>query len=63
MTLSNEDLELLKEIELYLYNQNATKNVKMFNRFFLLRLSDVKDEKALKLYFALYNLIESKTKK
>lgn len=63
MTLSNEDLELLKEIELYLYNQNATKNVKMFNGFFLLRLSDVKDEKALKLYFALYNLIESKTKK
>lgn len=56
MVISKKDMELLKEIELYLFNQN---NINIIdNQFFTIENKKIKDIKALNLYFKLYNMIE-----
>lgn len=55
--LKNEDLEFLKEIEMYLYNQNINKMV-VFDNNFAIKKEDIGDLKAFELYLKLYALIE-----
>ena len=60
--MKNEDLEILKDIELYLYNINRESYVEQ-NGIFAIRKADIKDEKALELYFKLYSIIEENSQK
>ena len=57
MFLKNEDLEILKDIELYLYNKNSESMIIEENNF-ILNTKDIEDLKALDLYFKLYSIIE-----
>lgn len=57
MYLNNKDLEILKDIELYLYN-NSMNNTKIYNNNFIVKQEDIKDHEALQLYFKLYSIIE-----
>ena len=60
--MKNEDLEILKDIELYLYNINRESYVEQ-NGIFAIKKADIKDEKALELYFKLYSIIEENSQK
>lgn len=55
--LKNEHLEILKDIELYLYSINKECFVET-NNFFVAKKTELKDKKALELYFKLYAMIE-----
>lgn len=57
MFVKKEDLEILKDIELYLYNKNSEAMITEGNNF-IIKTEDIKDLKALDLYFKLYNMIE-----
>lgn len=57
MFLKNEDLDILKDIELYLYNKNSETMITEGNNF-IIKTENIKDLKALDLYFKLYSLIE-----
>ena len=57
MYLKNEDLELLKDIELYLYNKNKD-NVIICGNMFAIKSEEIEDADALQLYFRLYATIE-----
>lgn len=59
--LKNEDMEILKDIELYLYNVNKDCYVEE-NGIFAVRKGDIKDFNALELYFKLYAIIEESEK-
>lgn len=63
MNIKKEDLETLKDIELYLYNRNLNKMV-VFENNFAIRKKDIGDLQAYNLYIKLYSLIEKlETKK
>lgn len=57
MFVKNENLEILKDIELYLYNKNSEAMITEENNF-IIKKEDIKDLQALDLYFKLYSLIE-----
>ena len=57
--IKNEDLEILKDIELYLYNVNKDTFDYENKEHFVVRASEVKDIRALDLYFKLYAIIEN----
>ena len=57
MFLKNEDLEILKEIELYLFERNED-TIIINNENFVIKTEEIKDIKALDLYFKLYGIIE-----
>ena len=57
MTLKNNELELLKEIELYLFNVNS-KSMEIIDNTFIIKKDDIIDIEAMTLYNNLYNLIE-----
>lgn len=58
MNIKNEDLEILKNIELYLYERNSKSFNYDNNGHFIVRSSEVDDIQALDLYFKLYAIIE-----
>lgn len=58
MFIKREDLEILKDIELYLYNKNIDKLV-LFDKMFAINKEDIGDKEALDLYFKLYSIIEN----
>ena len=63
MFIKKEDLEILKDIELYLYNKNLNKMV-VFDNNFAIKKEDIGDLTAFDLYIKLYSLIEKlETKK
>lgn len=55
--MKKEDLEVLKDIELYLYNKNSG-SMEIEENNFILNTKDIEDLKALDLYFKLYSIIE-----
>lgn len=57
MTLKNNELELLKEIELYLFNVNS-KSMEIIDNTFIIKKDNIIDIDAITLYNNLYNLIE-----
>lgn len=57
MFIKKEDLEILKDIEMYLYNQNVNKMV-VFGNNFAIRKEDIGDLEAFNLYIKLYSLID-----
>ena len=57
MYISNKDLEILKEIELYLYNINKDTITQLDNNF-IAKAENVKDMYAMELYLRLYSINE-----
>ena len=57
MYISNKDLEILQEIELYLYNINKDTITQLDNNF-IAKVEDIKDRYAMELYLRLYNINE-----
>lgn len=58
MFLKNEDLEILKDIELYLFNKNS-KTIITEKENFIIKTENIEDLKAMELYFKLYGIIEN----
>lgn len=57
MYISNEDLEILQEIELYLYNINKD-TITQLNNNFIAKVENIKDMYAMELYLRLYSINE-----
>ena len=57
MYISNKDLEILQEIELYLYNVNKDTITQLDNNF-IAKAENVKDMYAMELYLKLYSINE-----
>ena len=57
MYISNRDLEILQEIELYLYNINKDTITQLDNNF-IAKTKDIKDMYAMELYLRLYSINE-----
>ena len=57
MYISNKDLEILQEIELYLYNINKDTITQLDNNF-IAKVEDIKDRYAMELYLKLYSINE-----
>lgn len=57
MYISNRDLEILQEIELYLYNINKETITQLDNNF-IAKAENVKDMYAMELYLRLYSINE-----
>ena len=57
MHISNKDLEILQEIELYLYNINKDTITQLDNNF-MAKVENVKDMYAMELYLKLYSINE-----
>ena len=57
MYISNKDLEILQEIELYLYNINKDTITQLDNNF-IAKVEDIKDRYAMELYLKLYSMNE-----
>lgn len=57
MYISNEDLEILQEIELYLYNINKD-TITQLNNNFIVKAENIKDMYAMELYLKLYSINE-----
>ena len=57
MYISNKDLEILQEIELYLYNINKDTITQLDNNF-IAKVEDIKDRYAMELYLRLYSINE-----
>ena len=57
MYISNKDLEILQEIELYLYNINKDTITQIDNNF-MVKVENVKDMYAMELYLKLYSINE-----
>ena len=57
MYISTKDLEILQEIELYLYNINKDAITKLDNNF-MAKVENVKDMYAMELYLKLYGINE-----
>ena len=57
MYISNKDLEILQEIELYLYNINKDTITQIDNNF-MAKVENVKDMYAMELYLKLYSINE-----
>lgn len=57
MYISNKDLEILQEIELYLYNINKD-TITQLNNNFIAKAENVKDMYAMELYLKLYSINE-----
>lgn len=57
MYISNRDLEILQEIELYLYNINKDTITQLDNNF-IAKAENVKDMYAMELYLRLYSINE-----
>lgn len=57
MYISNKDLEVLQEIELYLYNINKD-NLLEINNNFIAKSKNIKDIYAMELYLKLYSINE-----
>ena len=57
MYISNKDLEILQEIELYLYNINKDTITQLDNNF-MAKVENVKDMYAMELYLRLYSINE-----
>ena len=57
MYISNKDLEILQEIELYLYNINKDTITQLDNNF-IAETKDIKDMYAMELYLKLYSINE-----
>ena len=57
MYISNKDLEILQEIELYLYNINKDTITQLDNNF-IAKVGDIKDRYAMELYLRLYSINE-----
>ena len=57
MTLKNNELELLIEIELYLFNVNS-KYMEIIDNTFIIKKDNIIDVDAMTLYNNLYKLIE-----
>ena len=57
MYISNKDLEILQEIELYLYNINKDTITQLDNKF-ISKVENVKDRYAMELYLKLYSINE-----
>jgi len=55
--ISNKDLEILQEIELYLYNINKD-TITQLNNNFIAKAENVKDMYAMELYLRLYGINE-----
>lgn len=58
MFIKKEDFEILKDIELYLYNRNIDKLV-LFDKMFAINKEDIGDKEAFNLYLKLYSIIEN----
>ena len=57
MYISNKDLEILQEIELYLYNVNKDTITQLDNNF-IAKADKLKDMYAMELYLKLYSINE-----
>ena len=57
MYISNKDLEILQEIELYLYDINKDTITQLDNNF-MAKVENVKDMYAMELYLKLYSINE-----
>lgn len=57
MYISNKDLEILQEIELYLYNINKDTITQLDNNF-IAKANKLKDMYAMELYLKLYSINE-----
>ena len=57
MYISNKDLEILQEIELYLYNINKDTITQLDNNF-IVKADKLKDMYAMELYLRLYSINE-----
>ena len=57
MYISNKDLEILQEIELYLYNINKD-TITQIDNTFMAKVEQVKDMYAKELYLKLYSINE-----
>lgn len=57
MYISNKDLEILQEIELYLYNINKDTITQLDNNF-IAKAENIKDMYAMELYLKLYSINE-----
>lgn len=57
MNISNKDLEVLQLIERYLYGVNE-KETTRYGASFAIRMADIKDKEAMRLYLSLYQIIE-----
>ena len=57
MYISNKDLEILQEIELYLYNINKD-TITQLDSNFIAKAKDIKDMYAMELYLKLYSINE-----
>lgn len=57
MYISNKDLEILQEIELYLYNINKD-TITQLNNNFIAKAENIKDMYAMELYLRLYSINE-----
>lgn len=57
MYISNKDLEILQEIELYLYNINKDTITQLDNNF-IAKAENLKDMYAMELYLRLYSINE-----
>ena len=57
MYISNKDLEILQEIELYLYNINKDAITQLDNNF-MAKVENVKDMYTMELYLKLYSINE-----
>lgn len=57
MYISNKDLEILQEIELYLYNINKD-TITQLNNNFIAKVENIKDMYAMELYLRLYSINE-----
>ena len=57
MYISNKDLEILQEIELYLYNINKD-TITQLDNIFIAETKNVKDMYAMELYLKLYSINE-----
>ena len=57
MYISNKDLEILQEIELYLYNVNKDTITQLDNNF-IVKADKLKDMYAMELYLKLYRINE-----
>lgn len=57
MYISNKDLKILQEIELYLYNINKD-TITQLDNIFIAETKDIKDMYAMELYLKLYSINE-----
>lgn len=56
--IKNENLDILKDIESYLFNVNMDCFDYIDDKNFVVKTNNVKDKVALELYFKLYGIIE-----